>query len=114
MYQLKGNSVSLSWAYNPDGRTVNEKEWTFNSSQRIATVVSSGNPQIQSAYSSRVQVSGNTLTLSNIQEEDSGVYTFEVIFTTFDPRWIKSDAQLIVVGKSPYNTFTTEMFMIYN
>jgi len=89
--------VSLSWAYNPDGRTVNEKEWTFNSSQRIATVVSSGNPQIHSAYSSRVQVSGNTLALSNIQEEDSGVYTFEVVFTTFDPRWIKSDAQLIVV-----------------
>jgi len=104
--------VSLSWAYNPDGRTVREREWTFNSNQRIATVVSSGNPQIHSAYLSRVQVSGNSLTLSNIQEEDSGVYTFEVVFTTFDPRWIKNDAQLIVVGKSPYSIFTTNMFMI--
>lgn len=100
MYQLKGNSVSLSWAYNPDGRTVKEREWTFNSNQRIVTVESSGSPQIDSAYLSRVQLSGNTLTLLNIQEKDSGVYTFEVQFTTFTPRWIRSDAQLIVVGKS--------------
>ena len=107
--------MSLSWAYNPDGRTVGEREWTFNSNQRIATVHvgSPGNVDTHSAYLSRVQVSGNTLTLSNIQEKDSGVYTFEVVFTTFNPRWIKNDAQLIAVGTSPYSIFTANMFMIY-
>ena len=112
VYQLKGNSESLSWAYDPEGRTVNQKEWTFNDKQRIATVLSSGVVHIDPAYSSRVQLSGNTLTLSNIQEKDSGVYNFEVVFTTFNPRWLKNDAQLIVVGKYPYSIFTTNMFMI--
>ena len=84
---------------------MNQKEWTFNDKRRIATVLSSGVVHIDPAYSSRVQLSGNTLTLSNIQEKDSGVYNFEVVFTTFDPRWIKNDAQLIVVGKYPYSIF---------
>lgn len=96
VYQLKGNSLSLTWSYNPDGRVVNEKEWTFNINQRIATVVSSGT-NIDAAYTSKAQVTGNTLTLSNIQEEDSGNYIFRVQFTTFDPRFIIDQAELIVV-----------------
>ena len=101
VYQLKGQSVSLTWSYNPDGKVVDEKEWTFNNNHRIATVVSSGT-NIDPAYASKAQVIGNTLRLLNIQEEDSGNYQFRVQFTTFNPRFIINEAQLIVVGKFPY------------
>jgi len=102
VYQLKGESVPLSWSYNLDGKVINEREWTFNIDQRIATVLSSGAVDIDPAYTSRVQVSGNILRLLNIQEKDSGNYVFRVQFTTFDPRWIIDQAELIVVGKFPY------------
>ena len=101
VYQLKGQSVRLSWSYNLDGRIVNEKEWTFNINQRIATVVSSGT-NIDPAYTSKAEVLGDTLRLLNIQESDSGNYIFRVQFTTFNPRFIIDQAQLIVVGKFPY------------
>jgi len=101
VYQLKGESVPLSWSYNLDGKVVNEREWTFDIDQRIATVLSSGAVNIDPAFTSRVQVSGNTLRLLNIQEKDSGNYIFRVSFTTFNPRWIVDQAQLIVVGKFP-------------
>ena len=105
VYQLKGQSVSLTWSYNTDGRTVNEREWTFNINQRIATWVPSGT-NIDPAYASKAQVIGNTLRLLNIQEEDSGNYQFRVQFTTFNPRFIINEAQLIVVGKFLYlNSF---------
>ena len=99
--------MSLTWSYNPDGRVVSEREWTFNINRRIATVLSSGTVNIDPAYTSKVQVTGNTLSLLNIQEEDSGSYRFRVEFTTFDPRFIVDQAQLIVVGKFLYLLFFT-------
>ena len=101
VYQLKGQSVSLTWSYNTDGRTVNEREWTFNINQRIATWVPSGT-NIDPAYTSRAVVQGDTLGLSNIQEKDTGNYQFRVEFASFNPRFIINQAQLIVVGKFPY------------
>ena len=94
--------MPLSWSYNLDGKVVNEREWTFDIDQRIATVLSSGAVNIDPAFTSRVQVSGNTLRLLNIQEKDSGNYIFRVSFTTHNPRWIIDQAELIVVGKFRY------------
>lgn len=91
--------MSLSWSYTLDGKIIQEREWSFNINKRIATVLSSGTVNIDPAYASRVQVSGNTLRLLNIQEKDSGNYEYRVVFTTFDPRRITNEAQLIVVGK---------------
>ena len=99
--------MSLTWSYNPDGRVVNEREWAFNINHRIATVLSSGTVNIDPAYTSKVQVTGNTLSLLNVQEEDSGSYKFRVEFTSFDPRFIVDQAQLIVVGKFLYLLFFT-------
>ena len=65
-------------------------------------MLSSGTLNIEPGYASSVEVSGNTLRLLNIQEKDSGNYIFKVQFTTFNPRWIIDQTQLIVVGKFPY------------
>ncbi|XP_078379865.1 protein turtle homolog B-like isoform X3 [Oculina patagonica] len=95
VYQIQGNDVILSWFYNPDGKTVDEIEWSFNSNQRIATKNSSG-VSIAPAYTNRVEVSGSaTIKLKNIQAKDSGNYDCRVTFTTVD--WIINQAELIVV-----------------
>ena len=107
MYQFKGESVPLSWAYNLDGAVIDQKEWTFDNDQRIATVLSTGVINIDPAFASSVEVSGNTLRLLNIQEKDSGNYIFRVQFTTSNPRFIVNQAQLIVVGKFPNNILTS-------
>ena len=105
--------MSLTWSYNPDGRIINQREWVFNGNQRIATILSSGVIEIDAAYASKAQVLGNTLTLLNIQEKDSGIYEFEVQFTTFNPRWIVDDVQLIVVGKFPYFYSSFHVYILY-
>ena len=101
----------LQWSYNLDGAVISEKEWTFED-KRIATVLSSGGINIDPAFSSSVQVSGNRLTLLNVQEKDSGIYEFRVRFTTFNPRWIVDRAQVIVVGKFPY-PYSHYMLTVY-
>jgi len=102
VYKFKGESVLLSWAYDLDGEVIDRKEWTFDFDQRIATVLSTGAIKINPAFSSSVNVSGDTLRLLNIQEKDSGNYIFRVQFTTFTHEPIVNWTQLIVVGKFPY------------
>ncbi|XP_078379822.1 hemicentin-2-like isoform X2 [Oculina patagonica] len=97
VYQLQGEDVTLSWFYNPDGRTVTDVEWSFNTLQLIAAKLPSGAPVIEPAYQGRVQVSGDaTIKLLNIQEKDSGKYECRVSFTT-SPRRIIDEAELVVV-----------------
>lgn len=112
VYQFQGNSVTLSWFYNPDGRTVADIEWSFNVNQRIATKVqSTGVLNIDPAYTGRVEVSGSaSLKLLNIQGKDSGKYQCRVLFTTFNPRRITDEAELIVVGKFRHLYF---LFTLY-
>ena len=103
VYQWKGESVPLSWSYNLDGAVAEEKEWIFGIDQRIATVILPSGPiYVDPEFSSRVEVSENTLRLLNIQEKDGGYYLFKVQLTTFNPRWILDQAQLIVIGKFLY------------
>jgi len=103
VYKFKGESVPLSWAYDLNGAVIDWKEWTFDIDQRIATVLSTGAIDINPAFASSVDVSGDTLRLLNIQEKDSGNYIFRVQFTTFTPEpFIVNWTQLIVVGKFSY------------
>ena len=113
MYQFKGESVPLSWSFNLDGAVIDDKEWTFNFDQRIATVLSTGAINIDPAFASSVEVSGNTLRLLNIREKDSGNYIFKVQFTTFNPRFIVNQVQLIVVGKFPYPYCSLHVYSVY-
>ena len=105
VYQLQGKSVILSWFYNPDGKTVDEIEWSFNVNQRIATKVpSTGLISIDPAYTGRVEVSGSaTIKLLTVQAKDSGTYECRVTFTEFSR--IINVAKLIVVGKYPHMYF---------
>ncbi len=101
----------LSWFYNPDGKTVDEIEWSFNTNQRIATKNSSG-VSIAPAYTNRVEVSGSaTIKLTNIQAKDSGNYDCRVTFTTVD--WIINQAELIVVGKFHHLYYLYFLFTLY-
>ncbi|KAL9964639.1 hypothetical protein ACROYT_G028311 [Oculina patagonica] len=107
VYQLQGNDVTLSWFYNPDGRTVTDVEWSFNVVQLIATKLSSGAPVIEAEYQGRVEVSGDaTIKLLNIQEKDSGKYECRVLFTT-SPRRIINETELIVVVRPQITHGTT-------
>ena len=108
MYQLQENNVTLSWFYNPGGKTVDNIEWSFkinNVNQRIATrVPATGVISIHLEYTGRVEVSGNaTIELFNIQAKDSGKYQCRVKFTDFDR--IINDVELIAVGKFQHFSF---------
>ena len=97
VYQVKGNSATLSWFYNTDGETLREINWSFKN-QRVATKLASGVINIASAWNTRVQVSGSaTIKILNLQEGDSGKYECRVTFDTLD--WIDDVAELIIVGK---------------
>lgn len=100
VYHLQGNNVNLSWFYNPDGKTVDDIEWSFNAIELIATKFSNGAIEIETAYQNRVEVSGDaTIKLLNIQEKDSGKYECRVSFNISNPRPIIDEAQLVVVCK---------------
>ena len=97
VYQVKGNSVELSWFYNPDGETLRQIDWSFKD-ERVATKLANGQINIALAWNARVQVSGSaTIKILNLQEEDSGKYECRVTFETLD--WIQEEAEVIIVGK---------------
>ena len=101
VYQLQGQTVTLSWSYDPDGRTVDATGWTLlDNNDWVATRRSNGQVHYGPSYNGRAQVSGtSTIRISNLQTRDSGTYQFRVQFTSFNPPQMTSDAQLIVVGK---------------
>ncbi|XP_078379844.1 hemicentin-1-like [Oculina patagonica] len=107
VYQLQGNDMTLSWFYNPDGKTVTDVEWSFYAIKLIATKFPTGAPVIEPEYQGRVEVSGDaTIKLLNIQEKDSGKYECRVSFTT-SPRRILDEAELIVVVAPQITVITT-------
>ena len=101
MYQLQGKAITLSWSYDPDGRTVNRTDWTLlDNNDWVATRLSNGQVYYGPSYNGRAQVSGtSTITISNLQTRDSGTYQFRVHFTSFNPPQMTNDSQLIAVGK---------------
>ena len=97
VYQVKGNSVELSWFYNTGGETLREINWSFKN-QRVATKFPDGQINIATAWNGKVQVSGSaTIKILNLQEQDSGKYECRVTFETLD--WIEDEAEVIIVGK---------------
>ena len=95
-YQLKGQSASLTWNFNRNGKTVNQILW-FHNNDFVASKLSSGQVSV---ISSRYQVSGDaTLRISNIQAKDDGDFDCQVFFTSGVPPVIKDTAKLVVVGK---------------
>ena len=96
VYQLKGQSASLSWNFNRNGKTVSQVLW-FHNNNWVATKPSNGQPSFLSA---RYQVSeAATLRISNVQTQDNGDFDCQVYFTNSVPPVIKDTAQLVVVGK---------------
>ena len=96
MYQLKGQSATLSWNFNSNGKTVSQVLW-FHNNNWVATKPSNGQPLVLSA---RYQVSeAATLRISNVQTQDNGAFDCQVYFTNSVPPVIKHTAQLVVVGK---------------
>ena len=97
VYQVKGNSATLSWFYNTDGETLRQIDWSFKD-RRVATKLANGQINIATAWNGRVQVSGSaTIKILNLQEEDSGKYKCRVTDEMLD--WIEDEAKLIIVGK---------------
>ena len=95
-YQLKGQSASLTWNFNRNGKTVSQIVW-FHNNVVVASKLSSGQVSV---ISSRYQVSGDaTLRISNIQEKDNGDFDCQVFFTSGVPPVIKDTAKLVIVGK---------------
>ena len=95
-YQLKGQSVSLTWNFNSNGRTVFQIMW-FHNNVWVATKPSSGQVSV---LNSQYQVSGDaTLRILNVQTKDNGDFDCHVFFTPGVPPVIKDTAQLVVVGE---------------
>ena len=95
-YQLKGQSASLTWNFNRNGKTVSQIIWLHNN-VFVASKLSSGQVSV---ISSRYQVSGDaTLRISNIQAKDDGDFDCQVFFTSGVPPVIKDTAKLVIVGK---------------
>lgn len=94
VYQLKGQSVTLSWTYNTAGKTVTQV-WWFHNNSWIGSKQPSGQTSVLNA---RHQVSGPaTLTISNVQTKDYGEYECQVTFSSGVPPFITATAELIVV-----------------
>ena len=95
-YQLKGQSASLTWNFNSNGKTVHQILW-FHNNVWVATKPSSGPVSV---LNSQYQVSGDaTLRISNVQTKDNGDFDCNVFFTPGVPPVIKDTAQLVVVGE---------------
>ena len=95
-YQLKGQSASLTWNFNSNGKTVSQILWFYNNVW-VATKPSIG---LATVLNSQYQVSGDaTLRISNIQAKDDGDFDCQVFFTSGVPPVIKNTAKLVVVGK---------------
>ena len=96
VYQLKGQSASLSWNFNRNGKTVSQVLW-FHNNVWVATKPSSGPATV---LNSQYQVSGDaTLRISNVQTKDNGDIDCQVFFTPGVPPVIKDTAEVVVVGK---------------
>ena len=94
-YQLKGQSASLTWNFNRNGKTVSQVLW-FHNNNWVATKPSSGPATV---LNSQYRVLGDaTLRISNVQAKDNGDFDIQVYFTGVPPV-IKDTATLVVVGK---------------
>ena len=94
-YQLKGQSASLTWNFNSNGKTVSQILW-FHNNTWVATKPSSGPATV---LNSQYRVLGDaTLRISNVQAKDNGDFDIQVYFTGVPPV-IKDTATLVVVGK---------------
>ena len=95
-YQLKGQSASLTWNFNSNGKTVSQILW-FHNDTWVATKPSIGPATV---FNSQYQVLGDaTLRISNVQAKDNGDFDCQVFFTNSLPPVIKDTATLVVVGK---------------
>ena len=95
-YQLKGQSASLTWNFNSNGKTVSQILW-FHNNTWVATKPSIGPATV---LNSQYQVLGDaTLRISNVQAKDNGDFEIQVYFTNSVPPVIKDTATLVVVGK---------------
>ena len=94
-YQLKGQSASLTWNFNSNGKTVSQILW-FHNNIWVATKPSSGPATV---LNSQYRLLGDaTLRISNVQAKDNGDFDIQVYFTGVPPV-IKDTATLVVVGK---------------
>ena len=95
-YQLKGQSASLTWNFNRNGKTVSQVMWLHNN---VWVASKQSNGQV-SVLNSQYQVSGDaTLRISNVQTKDNGYFDCQVSFTSGVPPVIQDTAKLVVVGK---------------
>ena len=95
-YQLKGQSASLTWNFNSNGKTVSQILW-FHNNNWVATKPSSGPATV---LNSQYRLLGDaTLRISNVQAKDNGDFDIQVYFTNSIPPVIKDTATLVVVGK---------------
>ena len=95
-YQLKGQSASLTWNFNSNGKTVSQILW-FHNNNWVATKPSSGPATV---LNSQYRLLGDaTLRISNVQAKDNGDFDIQVYFTNSVPPVIKDTATLVVVGK---------------
>ena len=95
-YQLKGQSASLTWNFNSNGKTVSQILW-FHNNNWVATKPSSGPATV---LNSQYRVLGDaTLRISNVQAKYNGDFDIQVYFTNSVPPVIKDTATLVVVGK---------------
>ncbi|XP_066025226.1 hemicentin-2-like isoform X2 [Pocillopora verrucosa] len=102
-YQLKGQSASLTWNFNSNGKTVSQILW-FHNDTWVATKPSIGPATV---LNSQYQVLGDaTLRISNVQAKDNGDFDCQVFFTNSLPPVIKDTATLVVVV-SPIITLKT-------
>ena len=95
-YQLKGQSASLTWNFNSNGKTVSQILWFHNNTWVAAK--HPGGPA--TVLNSQYRVLGDaTLRISNVQAKDNGDFDCQVFFTNSFPPVIKDTATLVVVGK---------------
>ena len=95
-YQLKGQSASLAWNFNSNGKTASQILW-FHNNAWVATKPSSGPATV---LNSQYRLLGDaTLRISNVQAKDNGDFDIQVYFTNSVPPVIKDTATLVVVGK---------------
>ena len=93
---MKGQSASLTWNFNSNGKTVSQILW-FHNNTWVATKPSIGPATV---LNSQYQVLGDaTLRISNVQAKDNGDFDCQVVFTSGVPPVIKDTATLVVVGK---------------
>ena len=99
------SSLTLTWDYNADGRTVEKVLLVYTEGGHDVVVAGKGPSQpLQidpaSGYSGRVSFSGRvTFTISDIVPSDSGIYKCRVTFTTFNPLEISSNVEVVVGGE---------------